>query len=471
VIPVVTTQEMKGVDEAATDEVGVLIGRAGRAVALTALDLLGGAYGRRVVVVAGKGNNGADGRAAAAHLSARGVRVTVVDAAGTRRLPASDLVIDAAYGTGFRGVYDPPAVGGAPVLAVDIPSGLHGDTGALGDGAGPAGPGGHKQDALRAVATVTFQAYKPGLLLGEGPQRCGSVVVADIGLGPLVDAIAAAWLVTDGDVGWLPRPARNTHKWKTAVMVVGGSPGMMGAPLLVSRAAMRAGAGYVRLGVPGAGLESLPSGIEAVGVALPAIGWDPAVTAAAARCRALVMGPGLGRSPVVAPSVAAVLARVDCPVLLDADGINALGSVDGLRRAATGRAGATIITPHDGEYAGLVGEPPGIDRLGAVRHLAATSGAVVLLKGATTLVAAPDGRAWFVTSGSPRLATAGTGDALSGVIGAFLARGVPAPEAAALGAHVHGRAAGLGRTVGLVAGDLPDLVSDWLSAATVGATP
>jgi len=455
VIPVVTTEEMKGVDKAATDAVGVLIGRAGRAVALAALDLLGGAYGRRVVVVAGKGNNGADGRAAAAHLSTRGVRVTVVDAAGGHGLPSGcDLVIDAAYGTGFRGAYSPPAVGAAPVLAVDIPSGLHGDTGAVGDGS----------DALRAVATVTFQAYKPGLLLGEGPERCGSVVVADIGLGRLVDAIASAWLVTDGDVGWLPTPARNTHKWKTAVMVVGGSPGMMGAPLLVSRAAMRAGAGYVRLGVPGAGLESLPSGIEAVGVALPADGWDTAATEAAQRCRALVMGPGLGRSPEVAHCVAEVLARVDCPVLVDADGINALGSVDALRRAATGRAGATIITPHDGEYAGLVGAPPGVDRLGAVRQLAATSGAVVLLKGSTTLVAAPDGRAWFVTSGSPRLATAGTGDALSGVIGAFLARGVPAPEAAALAAHVHGRAARLGRSVGLVAGDLPDLVSDWLSS-------
>ncbi len=275
---------------------------------------------------------------------------------GGRPTAAADLVIDAAYGTGFRGAYSPPAVGAAPVLAVDIPSGLHGDTGAVGDGS----------DALRAVATVTFQAYKPGLLLGEGPERCGSVVVADIGLGRLVDAIASAWLVTDWDAGWLPRPARTTHKWKTAVLVVGGSPGMMGAPVLVSRAAMRAGAGYVRLGVPGAPLESLPPG-EAVGVALPSDGWELPAAEAAQRCRALVMGPGLGRGPEVGHSVAAVLAQADCPVLLDADGINALGSVDELRRAATGRSAAMIVTPHEGEYARLTGEPPGADRLGAVR--------------------------------------------------------------------------------------------------------
>jgi ADP-dependent NAD(P)H-hydrate dehydratase / NAD(P)H-hydrate epimerase len=154
--------------------------------------------------------------------------------------------------------------------------------------------------------------------------------------------------------------------------------------------------------------------------------------------------------------------------VIDADGINAFGSVELLSAAVKGRSAATVITPHDGEYARLTGGPPAADRLSAVRSVAAASGAVVLLKGATTLVAAPDGRAWFVTSGSPRLATAGTGDVLSGLIGAFLARGVSAPQAAALAAHVHGRAAQLGRPVGLVAGDLPDLVADWLSDQSSG---
>lgn len=451
-IPVVTVAEMNAVDQAAPDPVEVLIGRAGRAVALAALDLLGGAYGRRVVVVAGKGNNGADGRAAAAHLRARGVRVAVLDAASAAggRLPAADLVIDAAFGTGFHGTYYPPDPGRAPVLAVDIPSGLDGDTGVAGGG------------ALAAVATVTFQAYKPGLLLGEGPDRCGRVVVADIGLGPAVDEIASSWLVTDGDARWLPRSPRDSHKWRTAVMVVAGSPGMMGAPRLVSQAALRAGSGYVCLGVPGAGLQTLPSS-EAVGVALSATDWELPAAQAAGRCRALVAGPGLGRSASVGRSVAGLLSGVERPAVVDADGINALGSVEGVRQVASRRSAATVITPHDGEFERLTGAPPGDDRLAAVRALAATSGAVVLLKGPTTVVAAPDGWAWFVTSGSSRLATAGTGDALSGVIGAFLARGAPAPEAAAWAAHVHGRAAQLGRAVGLVAGDLPDLISQWLS--------
>jgi NAD(P)H-hydrate epimerase len=467
-IPVVTVAEMGEVDRAATDPVEVLIGRAGRATAEVALYLLGGAYGRRVVVVAGKGNNGADGRAAAAHLSARGVRVTVLAAAsldGGQRLSPADLVIDAAYGTGFRGRYSPPDPGDTPVLAVDIPSGMNGDTGAVGeqgggeDGMGPDG-------ALAAVATVTFQAYKPGLLLGEGPPRCGQVVVADIGLGPGVDEIASAWLVTDWEARSLPARPRNTHKWQSAVMVVAGSPGMMGAPALVSRSAMRAGAGYVRLGVPGAALDTLPSG-ESVGVALPGTDWEGPAAEAAKRCRSLVVGPGLGISESVGRSLAELLARVELPVLIDADGINAMGSVDRLRDVVSARpvGAATVITPHDGEYARLTGGPPGTDRLAAVRSFAARSGAVVLLKGATTVVAAPDGRAWFATAGSPRLATAGTGDVLSGIIGAFLARGVPAPEAAAIAAHVHGRAAQHGRAVGLVAGDLPDLVSDWLSSA------
>ncbi|HEX3540436.1 MAG TPA: NAD(P)H-hydrate dehydratase [Acidimicrobiales bacterium] len=454
-IPVVTAAQMAAVDKGAAEPVDVLIGRAGRAVARVALDLLGGAYGRRVVVVAGKGNNGADGRAAAQVLARRGVRVAMLDAAslaGGSRLPLSDLVIDAAYGTGFRGSYQPPDPGGAPVLAVDIPSGLAGDTGVVAGG------------ALPAVATVTFQAYKPGLLLGRGPELAGLVVVADIGLGAGVEAEATAWLVTDWETRWLPPRPRETHKWRSAVMVVAGSPGMMGAPTMVSRAAMRAGAGYVRLGVPGAPLSSLPSG-ETVGVELPAAGWDGPAVEATKRCRALVTGPGLGRADSVTSALVAMLEHVEVPAVVDADGINALGSVERLRHVAARRPAATVITPHEGEYARLTGGPPGDDRLGAVRALATSSGAVVLLKGSTTLVAAPDGRVFFTASGSPRLATAGTGDVLSGVIGAFLAQGVAGPEAAVLAAHVHGRAAGLGRAVGLVAGDLPDLVADWLSAA------
>jgi ADP-dependent NAD(P)H-hydrate dehydratase / NAD(P)H-hydrate epimerase len=460
-IPVVTSEQMKAVDAAATEPVDVLIARAGWVVARAALGMLGGTYGRRVVVVAGKGNNGADGRAAAAFLAARGVRVLVLPAAtAPSPLPVADLVIDAAYGTGFRGAYSPPDPNGAPVLAVDIPSGLGGDTGVSGDGGSAVGGGG---DAVAARATVTFAAYKPGLLLGDGPSHTGLVEVVDIGLDAGVRQRANCWLVEDTDiVSQLAARPRNAHKWQTAVVVAAGSPGMMGAPHLVSRAAMRAGAGYVRLGVPGADLGSIPEG-EAVGLALPAVDWDAAVLEAASRCRVIVTGPGLGRGETVRPSLLRVLERAEVPVIVDADAINALESAATLQKVVAGRSSPVVITPHEGEYARLFGAPPGPDRLAAVRQAAAETGAIVLLKGSTTVVAAPDGRALLAAAASSRLATAGTGDVLSGVIGAFVARGVAPFESAALAAHVHGRAAAGGFAEGLVAGDLADLVARWLS--------
>jgi NAD(P)H-hydrate epimerase len=461
VIPVVTSEQMKAVDQAAPEPVEVLVGRAGQAVAAAALRLLGGAYGRQVIVIAGKGNNGADGRAAAARLARRGVRVTILDAAtAPSPLPLADLVIDAAYGTGFRGSYVPPDPGDTPVLAVDIPSGLAGDTGLPGD----------QGAAVRATATVTFAAYKPGLLLGEGPDRAGAVEVVDIGLGPQVNERATAWLVEDRDVARsLPARPRSGHKWQTAVAVVAGSPGMMGAPNLVSRSALRAGSGYVRLGVPGGSLAAIPS-TEAVGLALPAADWHGPVIDAAKRCHAAVIGPGLGRSGTVRVALLRVLTEADLPTVVDADGLNSLESAESLARVTRGRSAPIVITPHDGEYARLFGQPAGADRLGAVRSAAATTGAIVLLKGSTTIVAAPDGRALLSAAGSSRLATAGTGDVLSGMIGAFLARGAQPFEAAGLAAHVHGRAAGLGFSEGLVAGDLPDLVARWLSRCLDGST-
>jgi NAD(P)H-hydrate epimerase len=464
VIPVVTPEEMASVDRRAREPVEVLVARAGRAVARRAATVLGGHYGRRVVVVAGPGNNGNDGRAAAGLLRARGVAVAVLDAAslaGGERLPEADLVIDAAYGTGLSRPYPPPDAGKVPVLAVDIRSGLSGLTGEVvgGDATGTSGP---------AVATVTFAALKPGLLLGEGPARSGAVEVADIGLGDLVDATARMHLVTDSDViDLVPARPRESHKWQTALAVVAGSPGMTGAPWMVSRAALRAGAGYCCLGLPGIdpGAAGLPP-TEAVLSPLPRHGWDTDALEWIARCKALVVGPGLGGVETgsgTSGPVARVLAASSVPAVVDADGLNALGSLAAVARITSERTAPVVLTPHDGEFARLTGAKAGNDRIGAVRRAAADSGAVVLLKGATTVVADPDGRVLLATSGSPRLATAGTGDVLSGVIGALAARGVPALEAAALGAHVHGRAAALGPAVGLVASDLPDLVSRWLS--------
>ena len=216
----------------------------------------------------------------------------------------------------------------------------------------------------------------------------------------------------------------------------------------------------VRLAVPGAGPADLPAA-AAVATGLPAEGWADAAGEWVQRCGALVIGPGLGRAPGTREAVRHLVAEAPIPVLVDADGLHALAPDAGklLRR----RSAPTVLTPHAGEFQVLTGAPPGPDRLAATRALAAETGAVVLLKGSTTVVAAPDGRVLMSASGSPRLATAGTGDVLSGMIGAFLACGLDGSWAAALGAHVHGVAAARGLPRGLVAGDLPELVAEVLS--------
>jgi NAD(P)H-hydrate epimerase len=448
VIPVLTPEEMQRVDAEATEPVDVLIGRAGAAVARTALDMLGGAYGRRVVVIAGKGNNGADGREAARRLRRRGVRVEVFDAADALRTARHcDLVIDAAYGTGFRGSYDAPDPGDAPVLAIDIPSGVDGLTGEAADG------------AVSADVTVTFAALKPGLLLPPGAARCGRVELVDIGLDV---SRARAQQVEPSDVrAWLPPRPPDAHKWQRAVWVVAGSPGMTGAAALCARAAMRAGAGMVRLGVPGAPDPDPP--LEVVGRALPAEGWDGTVLEELPRFHSLLVGPGLGRAAGTGSAVRALVAAAPVPVIIDADGLAALGDGACAAEVVGSRDRPTVLTPHAGEFAALAGGRPDADRLAAVRSLSASTGATVLLKGWPTIVAAPDGRVLIAGEGDARLATAGTGDVLSGVVAALLAMGLDGPEAAAGAAFVHGAAGNLGWSRGLVAGDLLDLLPTVLS--------
>lgn len=462
-IAVLTPEEMSGVDRDAPEAVETLVGRAGYAVAAEARRLLGGAYGRRIVVVAGPGNNGADGRVAARRLQRWGAAVQVIDAAGVAgaRLAECDLVVDAGYGTGLSRPWSPPDPGRAAVLAVDIPSGLSGLTGT--------------GEALDCRRTVTFGAYKPGLLLGDGPERAGEVVLAGIGLDGLAGSRARCHLVVDADLDTLPRRPRSAHKWQSAVMVVGGSAAMNGAPLMVARGALRAGAGYALVGVPGAPEGGgLPPG-EQVGLDLPGGDWVPAAADAAKRVRALAVGPGLGARSRSADSstgpdtpVGRFLAATSAPAVVDADAITALGSIDAVRAVGGRRPGPLVLTPHDGEYAKLTGRAPGEDRIADVRRVARETGAVVLLKGSTTVVGDPSGEVLLAASGRPNLATAGTGDTLTGILVAFLARGLDPWRAAALAAHTHGRAAQAGRPEGLVATDLPDLVADYLSAV-VGA--
>jgi NAD(P)H-hydrate epimerase len=443
VIPVVTPEEMGAIDRAAPEPVDVLIGRAGAATARAALRLLGGTYGRRVTVLAGTGHNGDDGRAAAEWLRRRGVRCRVLgpDDRPDRVAPC-DLVIDAVLGTGFRGGYRAPEVApGVPVLAVDIPSGVDGRTGAA------------AERVLAATATVTFAALKPGLVLHPGAELAGPVEVADIGLDT---SSARAHLVTAGDVAaWFPDRPVDAHKWRSAVWVVAGSPGMTGAAHLAARAAQRAGAGYVRLTSPGVD-DDPRRPTEAVGLPAPAEDWDDTVLEGVDRVRALVVGPGLGRGDATRAAVRRLLAAAPVPVVVDGDGLTALG--DDPASVLRDRSAPTVLTPHDGEFAGLTGGPPDADRLEAARGLAAATRAVVALKGPSTVVAAPDGAVLVSTSGDERLATAGTGDVLSGVVGALLAAGLDAHRAAAAAAHLHGRAGALGFRRGLVAGDLVDLL-------------
>jgi NAD(P)H-hydrate epimerase len=438
VIPVVTPEEMGAIDAAAPEPVEELIERAGAAVARAVVDELGGTYGRRVVVIAGKGNNGNDGRAAAARLRHRGIRVHLLDAAALPdALPDADLVVDAAYGTGFRGSWSAPPTD-APVLAVDIPSGVDGLTGRVDSSDGR---------PLRAIRTVTFAALKPGLLLGDGPDLAGDVDVADIGLDV---SSARIHLVEEDDVaGWLPSRPRSGHKWQAALREVAGSPGMTGAAHLVTGAAFRAGAGYVTLSSPG--LDSDPGApTEVVSRPLPEEGWADAALEDADRYGALAIGPGLGTGAAAKAGVRELVGAWPGPVVVDGDGLTALA--DGLPE----RSAPTVLTPHEGEFSRLGGEGADGDRIAGVRALAGSTVAVVLLKGSTTLVARPDGEVLVTTTGDARLATAGTGDVLTGVIGALLASGLDPAQAAAGGAFLHGRAGAVGSAHGLVASDLLD---------------
>jgi hydroxyethylthiazole kinase-like uncharacterized protein yjeF len=437
VIPVVTPSEMKAIDAAAPEPLDVLIRRAGAAVARAAVEMLDGTYGRRVVVIAGPGNNGADGRDAARRLEARGARCSVIDAdACPSSLPRADLVIDAAYGTGFHGTWEPPDVGGVPVLAVDIPSGVDGLTGRA---------EGH---VLWADRTVTFAALKPGLLFADGAEHAGEVEVVDIGLDT---SGATAWLVTADDVrDWLPERAPDAHKYHSAAWVIAGSPGMTGAARLAATAAQRAGAGYVRLSTPGGDVADAP--VEVVRTTLA----SPWALDGIDRFKAMAVGPGLGRGSD--DDVRRLARSCPVPLVLDGDGLTALGlDLDGL-------ASDVVLTPHDGEYARLMGGAAGDDRIEAARALAARADAVAVLKGEAIVVAAPDGEVLVAANGDARLATAGSGDVLTGITVALLAQGLDPWRAAGAAGFLLGAASDLGWRRGLVAGDVAALVPVVLEA-------
>jgi len=467
--PVLTPEAMNEADRrtiAAGTPVEVLMDRAGRAVAWEVRRVAHGTYGQRVVLVCGKGNNGGDGLVAGRVLAGWGVRARVFELADginhvafTRALADAHVAVDAMFGTGFRGalagdaafVAEQLAAWDGPTVAVDIPSGVDGLRGlALGP-------------SVRATRTVTFAARKPGLVFEPGRSHAGEVVVTDIGIDLGTDPHPS--LVTDDDVrAWLPRRAPDAHKWRSGVMVVGGSGGMTGAPMFVSHAAMRAGAGIVWCGLPGDDAARAASGTEVITRPLPATpngalarnGAEP-VLAAIGRFGALAVGPGLGSDAEVGFAVRALVAEARVPLVLDADGLNALAGDFAALGARRTLGAPAVLTPHAGEYERLMGRPVGDDRIEAACTLAERSGAVVLLKGPGTVVAAPGGPVALNPTGGAELATAGSGDVLTGIVAGFLARGMAAFEAAAAAAWVHGATAD--RLVatdgpGLVAGDL-----------------
>jgi len=447
-IPIVTPAEMNVIDEASNEPLDVLIQRAGSAVAWSARKFLNGTYGKRVVVIAGKGNNGNDGRIAASYLRKWGIKTLEYSQRDApKQLPMCDLVIDAAFGTGIRGEYIAP-ITGAPVIAVDIPSGVNGLTGEL------------MGSPMVADQTVTFQAMKPGHLIPPGSGHVGKIAVADIGLD--ISHIKT-FLIEGPDIAeWLPNRSTSAHKWESACWIIGGSPGMDGALTLAAEAAQRAGAGYVRISTPG----TLPVGpIESVSYYLPEEDWEQRLEMDIHRFSAGVIGPGLAVSSSNTKSIQKTISSSPIPLVVDGGAIAAIGENQDLLRS---RKAETIFTPHDREFEDLIGYRPSPRRVEDVQRAAKLTNSVVLLKGPITIIASPDGRCFVVANGDSRLATAGTGDVLAGIIGALLAQGIAGMEAAAMGAWIHAKAGQFSPEHGMVASDLINLIPEALRETDMG---
>ena len=491
--PLLSPSEMAAADAAAVSEgtpVEALMDRAGRALAREVLRVSGRRYGLRVALVCGKGNNGGDGFAAARSLLREGAsaRCLVVGdpdridgpaathlarllAAGgeVRRfdgaLGHSDVVVDALFGTGFRGVVEGDAATAiramndarAPVVAADIPSGVAGDSGKV------------EGLAVDAFSTVAMAAEKIGSAVGDGATLAGEVRVADIGI-----AIRPtdAFIVEASDVrGILPRRALDAHKRSGgAVALLAGSRDMTGAAILAASGALRMGAGYATLGssshAVGAAQRALPEVLAQALTEDPSLGPRALDEFAAVvdRADALGVGSGLGRGDPQRALVERVLAEVQVPLVLDADALNVLAKHT---KALEERTGPTVVTPHPAELARLQEvevDDVQADRLGAARRAADKLGCVVLLKGFRTIVVRPDGRAVVNPTGGPELATAGTGDVLAGALAALLAARLDPFEAAWAAAFVHGRAGELAAerlgTNGVLATDVSEVLPE-----------
>jgi ADP-dependent NAD(P)H-hydrate dehydratase / NAD(P)H-hydrate epimerase len=461
---------------------GTLMARAAFGLAAICADLLGHVYGARVAVLAGSGDNGGDALFAGSLLARRGARVTAI-AAGSRvheggraaleaaggivlasadaaapdgavpdaavpgtaaraAIGAADLILDGLTGIGGQGglrgsgaalaeLTEVARIDGAVVVAVDLPSGVDASTGEV------QGP------AVRADVTVTFGTWKPGLLIDPGASMTGAAQLVGIGLDSYLGAPAVVALQAADVAATLPHPSAESDKYRRGVLgVLAGSSRYTGAPVLSVGAAIHAGAGMVRLVSAEPALQAVRQHWPEAVLTPAAADAGPEVIESAGQVQAWVAGPGMGTDEKAAARLAAVLAT-SLPVLVDADGITILAGNPGLLR----RSAPTVITPHAGELSRLTGADRGDIEARRLRHAAeaaASLGVTVLLKGSTTVIAAPDGGPAYVNpTGTNWLATAGSGDVLSGLIGALLAQGTDVLHAAAAGAYLHGLAARL----------------------------
>ncbi len=499
--PLHDAETMRAVDAWAIEERGRpsldLMEAAGAAVAAAAERVAGDGPIR---VVCGKGNNGGDGLVAARHLAAAGHRVDVLllwpaselsgDAAANLErleraarelgageaddaLAGSGAIVDAIFGTGFEGVPREPAAGAiaainaaaAPVVAADIASGVDASNGEV-EGA-----------AVEADVTVSFHAAKLGHWIAPGKRHTGELEVAPIGIPTGAPPQAPGGLIQLSVLRLLAGRGPDSTKFSSGqVLVAGGSRGLTGAPCMSAMAAARAGAGYATVAVP-VELESIfevkltevmSIGCPSADGALTAAAAEP-IAAAAARAAAVVVGPGIGRAETTADLVVELARRIEAPLVIDADGLNALA---GRLEPLAERSAPTVLTPHAGELARLLetdSDEVGAHRLARANQAAALARAVVVLKGDDTIVADPERGPAVNGLASPALATAGTGDVLSGMIAALIARGLDARTAAAAAVHAHTRAGRVAaRRVGLTESVI---ATDVIDAIPAGLAP
>jgi NAD(P)H-hydrate epimerase len=512
---IVTATQMKALDRRTITEARVpglrLMERAGAGTAEFIEGRFGHLAGKRVTVVCGKGNNGGDGLVVARLLRQRRAIVTVIllsppaelskDAAAMYRrwlrvatasstkpfrsieqanplLTDSDLIVDALLGTGLSA----PVAGayreairlmnqaGRPIVAVDMPSGIHADDGTI------------LGQAVQAGATVTFGLPKLGLYLGAGIDHAGFIHVVDIGIpAAYIDAIECRTLLITEEIVRAALPSRPAASHKGTfghAGILAGSVGKTGAAALAAKAALRTGAGLVTVGVPASVNDVLEAKLlEVMTVPLPdttartlgRAGFDRVLDFMQART-AVAIGPGLSTHPETVELVQSLMRHLDRPSVLDADALNALAS-----RAAllTECKTPPILTPHPGEMArleaGATSQSVNADRLGTARRFARERGVFLVLKGARTIVARPDGLVMVCPTGNPGMATAGTGDVLTGMLVGLLAQGVPSWEAACAATYLHGAAGDLAARrlgpAGMIAGDLIEQIPYAIQAA------